>query len=81
MAARLKRHATGAELRALLDTYGLRGNDATARAARLLGVSQNAVQAYFSRGLRRNDLELLRYKLDDQLRAAIAKAIQKNPAE
>jgi hypothetical protein len=57
------KHATGEELRALLERYGLRGNPASAMVADLLRVSQTSVQGYYSRGLRRNDLDLLAYRL------------------
>jgi hypothetical protein len=53
----------GTELKALLNQYGLFGNDAADLAAHYLGYTRATIQALFSRQVRMNDYELLQYKL------------------
>lgn len=57
------RQATGAEFAALMQRYGLRSNRGAVIAARLLRVTPATIQSYYSKGLLRNSLELLEFKL------------------
>jgi len=59
--------ASGDELRALMTKYNLAGNDGAKKVAELLRLTTGNVFMSLSRGLRRNDLELLEYKLKDGL--------------
>ncbi len=55
--------ASGDELRALMEKYKLYGNAGAETVAKLLRLTPGNVLMALSRGLRRNDLELLAYKL------------------
>lgn len=56
-------HKPGAELKALLNQYGLFGSDAAAFAGKVLGYNPATIYALMSRQIRMNDYELLEYKL------------------
>lgn len=50
------------KLRKLMDQYRLYGNDGAEIVAGWLNVKAHTVQMYLSRGLRKNDFELLQFK-------------------
>lgn len=69
--ARKARKASGEELIALLEAYGIRNDKGTQLIAKILDLKPQSIRQFYSAGILRNDLKLLRWELADRRKKGV----------
>lgn len=73
-----KRLASGKEFAAVMEEYNLRTNEGQKLVATILNFTQSNVRNFYVRGLRRNDLEMLKIKLAAMFKGPVLYTYDKN---